>query len=138
MAVRVRFRLKGSAGEIESSALLNGGFEVDGPHVLLPARVAAQLVGLEVNQATHQPAHVAGGEIDLVLLPRRLQGCVVTADRTGRSIEFEAYLSPGEPEILISDAGIDALGIRIESFAPGRWRFADDVVIRDTESPQYW
>ncbi len=34
--------------------------------------------------------------------------------------------------------GIDALGIRIESFVPGRWRFADETLIRNTEAPQYW
>ena len=43
-----------------------------------------------------------------------------------------------DPELLVSDAGIDALGIRIESFAPGRWRFAEETYIRDSESPEYW
>ncbi len=36
------------------------------------------------------------------------------------------------------DAGIDALGVRIESFAPGRWRFAEETRIRETEAPEYW
>jgi hypothetical protein len=34
--------------------------------------------------------------------------------------------------------GIDALGIRLESFVPGRWRFADETVVRDTSAPQDW
>ncbi len=40
--------------------------------------------------------------------------------------------------MLVSDAGIDGLGVRIESFAPGRRRFAEETRIRDSEAPQYW
>ena len=40
--------------------------------------------------------------------------------------------------ILVSDSGIDALGIRIENFVPGHWRFADETIIRESEQPQYW
>jgi hypothetical protein len=76
--------------------------------------------------------------IELLHAAERVTGCAVTFDREGRSVEFRAFVSEGDSEVLVSDGGIDALGIRIESFVPGRWRFADETHIRETEAPQYW
>ena len=49
----------------------------------------------------------------------------------------------GAPDRIVETAvvlngGIDALALRVESFSPGRWRFADETRSRDTAAPQYW
>ena len=62
----------------------------------------------------------------------------MATDREGRGVDFRVFVSDADSDVLVSDGGIDALGIRIESFVPGRWRFADETHIRNTEAPQYW
>lgn len=78
----------------------------------------------------------AGGEVELLHAVERISGRAVATDREGRTVEFRVFVSDADSEVLVSDGGIDALGI--ESFVPGRWRFADETRIRDTEAPQYW
>lgn len=74
----------------------------------------------------------------MVLAAESVQGRVVAADREGEVVSFHALVSGSDSEVLVSDSGIDALGVRIESFVPGRWRFSDETSSRDTEVPQYW
>jgi hypothetical protein len=139
VAVRVRLHLCGPSGtEVATSAVLNGGFEVQEPHLLLPARVADRLLGDYRPTAAREAMEAAGGEVELLHTAEGVTGRAVAADREGRSVAFRVFVSDADPEVLVSDGGIDALGIRIESFVPGRWRFADETRIRDTEAPQYW
>jgi hypothetical protein len=139
VAVRVRLRLVGPGSkEVVSTAVLNGGFEVGEPHLLLPQRCAGKLLGDYRSAAVTQAMEAAGGEVDFLLAADRVTGNVTTEDHDGREASFRVLVSEVDPEVLVSDSGIDALGIRIESFAPGRWRFADETRIRDTEAPQYW
>jgi len=139
MAVRVRLRLRGPTGtEASTSAVLNGGFEVPEPHLLLPARCADLLLGNYRPTAAREAMEAAGGEVVLLHAAERVSGRAMATDREGRDVDFRVFVSDADSEVLVSDGGIDALGIRIESFAPGRWRFADETRIRDTEAPQYW
>lgn len=139
MAVRVRLRLTAPEGaEVLSSAVLNGGFEVPKPHLLLPARCAEQLLGDFQAEAHRKAMEAAGGEVTLLSLDRKILGRVHAEDHEGREVSFHVLVSEHDPEVLVSDAGIDALGIRIESFAPGRWRFAEETLVRDSEAPEYW
>jgi hypothetical protein len=139
VAVRVPLELKGPEGDaLLAAAVLNGGFEVPDPHLLLPARCAALLLGDYRSTAAREALEAAGGEVELLHAAKRVTGRVVTRDRAGHAVEFRVFVSDADTEVLVSDAGIDALGIRVESFVPGRWRFADETRTRDTEAPQYW
>lgn len=139
MAVRLRLHLRGPSGEeVSTSAVLNGGFEVPDPHLLLPTRCAERLLGDYRRTAAREAMEAAGGEVELLHAVDLVAGRAVTSDREGRVVDFGVFVSESDSEVLVSDAGIDALGIRIETFAPGRWRFADETRIRDTEAPQYW
>jgi hypothetical protein len=139
MAVRVRLSLKGPGDkEVVSSAVLNGGFEVPKPHLLLPAACAERLLGDFRATARDQAMEAAGGEVTLLLAEETVVGRIQTEDHTGREVKFRVLVSEHDPEVLVSDGGIDALGVRIESFAPGRWRFAEQTLVRETEAPQYW
>ncbi len=138
MAVRVRLRLIGSEGELLSAAVLNGGFEVRDPQLLLPGRCAAKLLGDWRKAAHEQAMDAAGGEVTLLALDGKVVGRIHEEDREGREVSFGVLVSEHDAEVLVSDTGIDALGVRIESFAPGRWRFAEETLVRDSVAPQYW
>jgi hypothetical protein len=138
MAVRVRLRIDAPGGrQLVTAAVLNGGFETEHPHLLVPARCAEALLGEFRSGAPREPIDTAAGRADVWVVPD-LDGRVVTADREGRLVRFRALASELEPELLVSDTGIDALGLRIESFAPGRWRFADEAAARDSEPAHLW
>ena len=111
---------------------------MSGPHLLLPAPCADRLLGDYRRSAAREAMEAAGGEVELLHAVEHVAGRVASSDREGRVVDFRVFVSAADSEVLVSDAGIDALGIRIETFAPGRWRFADETHIRDTEAPQYW
>lgn len=139
MAVRVRLRIRASSGAtVETTAVLNGGFEVPAPHLLLPFACASRLFDDLAGRGVRQEMEGAGGPVELLALPDTVEAQVITPDRQGPVARFHLLVSRVDAESLVSDAGIDALSLRIESFAPGRWRFADETRIRDTEAPQDW
>ena len=139
MAVRLQLRLTGTGGvEVISSAVLNGGFEIAQPHLLIPAPLARRLMGDYRSTARQRAMEAAGGEVTFLAVDEEVVGRVHTDDREGREVSFHVLVAEHDPELLVSDAGIDALGVRIESFAPGRWRFAEETHIRDSEAPEYW
>jgi hypothetical protein len=123
---------------VVTSAVLNGAFEVPEPYLLLPARCAERLLGDYRADALRETMEAAGGEVEMLLAAAEVTGRVVAPAREGRAVSFRVLVSEGDREVLVSDAGIDALGVRIESFAPGRWRFADETLTRETETPQEW
>ncbi len=139
MAVRLKLRLTGPEGaEVITAAVLNGGFEIAQPHLLMPAPCARRLLG-DYQAAAHQRAmEAAGGEVTFLSVDSEIVGRVHAGDHEGQEVSFHVLVSEHDPEVLVSDAGIDALGVRIESFAPGRWRFAEETRVRETEAPEYW
>ncbi len=139
MAPRVRLRLTAPGDrQVDTVAVLNGGFEVPDPHLLLPAACAERLVDDYRAHASRQRMEAAGATPEFWLLDIVVEGAVVAGDRTGPEVCFRVLVSDTDSEALVSDGGIDALGVRIESFLPGRWRFADESTLRDTEAPQCW
>ena len=138
MAVRVPLELKGPAGTVRTSAVLNGGFEVPEPHLLLPAGCAESVLGDYARGAQREELEAAGGDVTLLRSAEQVVGRVCVADRIGPSVDFRVFVSSADTEVLVSDGGIDALGLRVESFVPGRWRFADEKQIRGTAAPAYW
>ncbi len=62
MAVRVRLRLTAAEGaEVVTGAVLNGGFEIAEPHLLLPARCAERLSGQLPGDCQQQGDGGGGG-----------------------------------------------------------------------------
>ncbi|MBI4614108.1 MAG: hypothetical protein HY720_10905 [Planctomycetes bacterium] len=139
MAVRIRIELLGPDGRcLRTAAILNGGFEVPGPHLLLPRSCAERLLGAYRTHAVRQVLDAAGGSAEFWAVDLPVGGCVTTDDRKGPLVEFRVLVSEGDSELLVSDSGIDALGVRIESFEPGRWRFDGETRVRPTEAAEYW
>ena len=143
MAVRVKLKIrcKLSDKELETSALVNTGFETATPQLLLPVE-AARALGLYPlpPEARSISLGTAGGPTVMFSIPRCLEVWVVTPDRSVGSCEADALIALAEEEVLINDKLSEALGLILLAVGSGRWRFTDDPPnrVRSSEAPQYW
>lgn len=139
MAVRIKVVITGPSGKsLETVAVLNGGFETEEPCVLLPARAAARVLDSPAKRAKKITADVAGGQAEFRVPPERVEVRVRGSDRTGPPTRCEVLISSKDREALLSDSAIDALGVKIESFRRGLWRFSDEDKQRSGDPPQHW
>ena len=139
VAVRVALEIRHPSGTaVETVAVLNGGFEMEAPHLLLPAACAERLDAGFRKKAQPAQLSTAGGPGQFLVLSDAVRVRAKTPDRAGPEAEFKVLVSNVEDEALVSDAGIDTLGIRIECFSPPRWRFGDEETVRDGAAPQIW
>lgn len=140
MAVRVRLRLRSllKGSELTTSALVNSGFEAETPQLLVPRRLAAELGAWPPpDNACLVEVGTAGGPVRNYLVPGAAEVSVVTRDRVVGPVRCDIMISNHEYEVLISDRLGGELGIVILDLR-GKWRFADESAVRDTEAPQYW
>lgn len=139
MAARVRIAFRGRGGRtLEAAALLNGGFESASPAVLLPASIATRLLSDPLSKARPATFSVAAGKATLFVVRERLKARVATADRRGPEAWLNVLVAQREEEVILSDTAIDALGVKIESFGKGLWRFARERRMRPSEPAQLW
>ncbi len=114
MAVRVRLRLRSKTSQetIETSALVNSGFEAESPQLLIPIPLARQL-SLYPPPPTSSVIEVgtAGGPVRVFLVREALQAWVVTGDREVGPKLVDVMISPTEEEVLISDVLAEEFGI---------------------------
>lgn len=68
-----------------------------------------------------------GGSACGWFVEKAVVACVVEEDRSGPEIEAHAYIVPGFPKVLISDAAIKPLGIWMIDEARGLWCFGDEL-----------
>lgn len=143
MAVRVRLKIEvtRSGRSIETSALVNTGFETERPQLLIPRKLAAEL-GLwpPPTEAEIVVLGTAGGPSRLYLVKDGLRVAIHT---DGYSIDMkicDALISDIEEEVLINDKLGEDLGIIIERMATGEWRMMTDPPgkRRVSEKPEYW
>ena len=139
MGARVDLHLRQSDGTVlATAALLNGGFEAETPHVLLPRRAYAHLFREEPVGSRVDEVQTAGGASSVMTLPDAISAWVDAGDRSSSVVSVHVLVSDAETEVLVSDTAIDALGIEITSHGRGLWRFADDQKTRTSVPPQLW
>ena len=130
MAVRVKLRIKSrlEAGvEVETVALVNSGFEVDAPEIVIPIRLAEGLnLRSRLLEARVEPYNTVAGPIRMYVLPSSIEVEVVEEDNRSPSVVCDAVVSDMEVEVLISDYLAGALGIVVEDFRDGIWRLKSD------------
>lgn len=145
MAVRIKLELKSQKGKkkgakVESSALINSGFETEAPEIVLPITVAQRL-GLwpELPGGTTVEKYevAGGGKFDCYLIEDAVGVRVITEDKATDPIATSAVLMQ-EREILISDKLTSRHHIVIEDLGEGLWRFRSEEKIRKSEAPEYW
>lgn len=116
MAVRVLVRVKATRGDmfLETAALINTGFETDGPDIVLPVKVAERL-GLwppPSNSIVAEYGTVAG-DVILVKIDNSIEVQVVADDRRSRNVVCNALVSTREDEVLVSDYVADELEVAV-------------------------
>ena len=138
MVVHVRIRVKSKAGkEKELVVLVNGGAHSPKP-VLVVDELTARELGYSGGEAweavmadARRTVYVVEGVLTLELLGD--EGEVLSR------VNADLVIHPRLEEPLITDATIDELGIRVESFYRGLWRHKEDPLgkVRRSARPQF-
>jgi hypothetical protein len=126
VACRVKVRLRVGGRVFEGVAILNSGFETDGPDVAIPVHAAREL-GLWPPTARALAALETGGGD--VLLPYYESCCtleLVLPDREPKAVRVNVIVNPHIDEIAISDYVASELGVILIDFKKGLWKLADD------------
>lgn len=123
MAVRLKIRVKVGSEATDVIALLNSGFEAPTPQLLIPIDVAKILKLWPPDEAVEVTLETAGGPLRAWFYPRKAIVKVITEDVESKEVETDIIISPLADEPLISDMLASELGIAVEDFARGLWRF---------------
>ncbi|MGC8961421.1 MAG: hypothetical protein ACP5K1_03125 [Candidatus Bathyarchaeia archaeon] len=141
MPVRVKLRIRSQRGEtVEAPALINSGYEAEKPELLLPLAAAMDLGLWPPERMGYEYAHTPVGMGRLYALGEVAEAKVIAEDKDTPSISVYVMVSEYEREILISDYLAGALGLAVEDFKEGLWRFNDEPLskVRRSEKPRYW
>jgi len=121
--VRLRLRIKVGDRVVEAIALLNSGYEAPTPQLLIPTSLAYELGLWPPINAIDVELDTAGGTLRAWLYPRIAMVKVLAGDVESREVLTDIIVSPLADEPLISDMLAEELGIAVESFGRGLWRF---------------
>jgi len=145
MAVRVKLTMKALKGRkagsiLETSALINSGYEVEKPELLIPERLASEL-GLwppETLEIEYASTPIGLGRLHS--LGEALEVQVITEDKVSPIARAYVMVSEYEREVLISDKLASVLRIAVEDFGEGLWRFREEPPsqTRKSEKAKYW
>lgn len=138
MAVRVRLLIKHGDKSIESSALVNSGYETDTPQLLVPIPVAEKLELWPPIKALEETYDTAGGPTRVWVYPKKAFTQIVGERIDGKDVLTDIVVSPIEDELLISDKLAGELEIVVEDFGRGLWRLRGEKELRESERPQKW
>jgi len=143
LGVRVRIRLRALLGSspgasVETSALVNTGYETVEPEVLLPRPLAEYLgIPLRAPEARRAYYETPLGLFSLSIVREAVE--VELLDTGSRAIAH-GVVAEHEREVLLSDSATEALGIVILSPGEGLWRHVSDGqdVARPSARPEFW
>ena len=110
MGLRIMVKICHAGKCINTSALLNTGFETPEPMVSLPIELAEKLeLNIESSIEFEGPGLTRGSSYlgDKVKI-------TVSTGKEQREVLAEALITPGEDEVVLSDKCIEALGIVID------------------------
>ncbi len=141
MGVRVKLVIKSkfSGTSVHVSALVNTGYEVEEPEILLPRRLAEYLnIPLTPPEARTLVYETPTGFYRLLFIPKGVD--VHLVDVCVEVKDVHITVADHEREVLISDKLAGALGIQLINIAEGIWRHERDPleVKRKSTPPEYW
>ncbi|ABL78858.1 hypothetical protein [Thermofilum pendens] len=140
MGIRVRVRIVVGERSLETSALLNSGFESDEPDVCIPVALARRLGLWPPQEVRGEDAFTAGGEVTLYVLSAQARIQLLAGGEVKSEAACVLVVNPYVDEVLLSDYVMDELGVVALSFRRGLWRHASDPpsTVRESEKPEYW
>lgn len=143
MVVVVRVKLRIVRGDIvvETSALVNSGYEAETPQLLIPIKLA-QILNLWPPRTGYEETvyETAGGPLRVWVFPRACRVSVVVEDVKAPEVLADIVISPIADEVLISDKMASELQIALEDVGRGLWRFRWEPKdkVRRSEPVKYW
>jgi len=140
MACRVRIRLKKEDKNIETSAILNSGFETDSPDIIIPVEIAKKLGLWPFKEESAMLLETGGGEVSLPYFISAVELELILGDREPKKTIVNVLVNPYIHEVLISDYVSSILGIILLDFKRGLWRLSDDPInkIRESVEIEEW
>ena len=139
--MKLRVKVTESGRQLETSAMVNTGFETGRLQLLIPKRAAEKLgIWPPPTEAEAIVLGTAGGPSRLYQLKDSLRVSLLLEEGEGREIICDALISDIEEEFLINDKLGEELGIVIERMGSGEWRLATDPTDRRRRSakPELW
>jgi len=139
LACRVRVKLKRDGRSIETSALINSGFETEAPDIVIPVEVARRLGLWPPHNADFAMLDTGGGEIATPYYEAALELELLLGDRPPKKTMVNVVINPHIHEVLISDFAASLLGISILDLKRGLWRLQDEPdKVRFSEEREEW
>ncbi|KPV62744.1 MAG: hypothetical protein AOA65_1639 [Candidatus Bathyarchaeota archaeon BA1] len=125
---------------VETVGLVNSGYEVEEPELLIPIRLAEESGLWPPPEILMESCLTPAGIARLYSVPHAIEVHLITEDRTTGPVPCNLMISEHEREVLISDHLTSALKTSVEDFAEGLWRFRDEPLtkLRKREKPQHW
>jgi len=124
LAIRSRLRVGRGSRFVDVVALLNSRYEAPTPQLLIPIDLARKLnLWPLTREAVEVTLETAGGPLKAWFYPRAAVVKVITEDVKSREVLVDLIVSLLANEPLISDMLAKELGIAVESFGKGLWRF---------------
>jgi len=121
MAGRVRVRLRREDKFVETSALLNSGFETDSPDVVIPVGVAKALGVWPPRLGALVSMETGGSEIEVYLIEGGAHLELMLEDRRVEPVLVNLIVNPAVHEVIIGDYVASMLGIVLLDFKRGLW-----------------
>jgi hypothetical protein len=127
-SVRTRVEIELVVGErkVAARALVNSGFESEGPDIGIPVEIAKELGIWPLQNFTLEEVQTAGGKtyVYAVLEPARVRLLLGTSNDP--ELNCNLVVDPHLDEVILSDYLTDELGIVILSLRKGSWRHRSD------------
>ena len=142
MATRIKIRISVSEYTVETSALVNSGYEADDCDIIIPTKLAEKL-----KLWPHLPEdtqivdyETAGGFAKFYRITKPAEVKAITQDKETEVVKSNIIIAETEHEVLISDALSEELGIELLKLREGIWRFSHDPkgIVRKSEKRQQW
>jgi len=140
MACRVRVKLRRDSRVIETSALVNSGFETDAPDIVVPVELAKRLGLWPPRETSFTVLDTGGGEVSTPYFESAVELELTLTDREPRRIIVNVIVNPHVHEVLLSDYVASMLGIILLDLKRGFWRLVDDPYgkVRETAKLEEW
>lgn len=134
MACRVKVRIKVSEKVIETTALVNSGFETDTPDIVIPLTIAEELGLWPPKSSVSAVLDTGGGEVITPYYENCGELELVLEDREPKRVRVNIVVNPYVDEVALSDYVSSELGIVLLDIKRGLWRLVDDPVDKVRES----
>jgi len=126
VACRVRVRIRHGNSIVETSALVNSGFESDAPDIVVPVEVAKRLGLWPPRKARAVVLETGGGETAAIYSESAVELELVLGDRELKRVTANVIIDPYIREVALSDYVSSLLGIMLIDIKRGLWRLTDD------------